>query len=1056
MLRSRAAKVVVAFLALVLLYTGVGFGVVPKLIERSLDQQVRERLGCELAVERLRFDPFRFIVDARGLRVCEPGRLLSVAELRIDFDPFSSGFGRGWVFGEVTADAPDLNVERSPDGRLNLVELMDRAAPRGEKSAGPPPLMVVRRLALSQGAVSYTDRSQREAPAVRLSPLNAELFDLSSAPEAKMHGTLDAAAGKEASVQWSGEAEPTQGRSQGELKLHTELALPWRFLRPVLALSRAGGRAEANVRYAFDAQSGLALSRLDATLSDLALEREGDAQPFAALGSLQLRNGRFDPSARKLEADEIVAARGRVSLAREPDGSLDWSRLVRSPEKGAGPAEARKLAVQVAAVKLGEVDLHFTDATRKPALGLDLGSLDAQGALTMTLGGATEAVLRDANVSAASMTLQADSAQPVALESLKLDGALIDLGARAVSAARLAAGGGRLKVARMADGRLDLAELFRESRSEKTPDPWKFALDEARVESLQCEYTDATFSPPLSYSAVVSASGRNIGREQGPIALELSAKSAQGLLKGSGTLSQDFQQADMTVRADALPLAPLETVLSRFARLRMPGGTASADVKLAWRGGAGNMKLDGSAAVDSFRLVDAANGEPLLGWRRLSAGSVRFDAAAHRAIVGDVIVEEPDARVHVSEKRDLNFAQVVRDRPAEPKRTTAPETRTTIRIASVRVRNGAVQYSDASLLLPFEAKITGLAGAVTRLSSDPREPATLDLSGRIEPFGEARLTGRLDALAPKSFADLSVHFDNVPLPTLSPYSATFLGRTMAEGRLWLDLHYRINDAQLTGDNRISIRNLRLGDKVDAPNALDVPLDLAVALLTDSKGEFTTDVQVSGDLNNPKFNIGGLVRAALGNLVTRVVTAPFRALGFGGRGEDSAPSPDIEFEPGSARIAPPQEEKLVNLAKALSDRPLVKVTVPAPYSADADVAALRERAARERLAIALGRSAEEARAIDVSGPRALAAMRSLLPAAPDGERSESAEDVFRRFVAAQPVDEQALRQLAAERARSIQVFLEGHGLDRARIDGGNIVEQRSTPIRAQLSLVAVSG
>jgi hypothetical protein len=1056
MLRSRAAKVVVALLALVLLYAAVGFGVVPKLIERSLAQQVRERLGCELAVERLRFDPFRFVVDARGLRVCEPGRLLSAEGLRIDFDPFSSGLGRGWVFGDVTADALDLNVERSRDGRFNLVELIERASSKGEKSAGPPPLMVVRRLALSQAAVSYTDRSQRDTPAVRLSPINAELLDLSSAPDAKAHGTLDATAGKEASVQWSGEVEPGQARSQGELKLHAELALPWRFLRPVLALSRAGGSVEANARYAFDAQSGLALSRLDATVSDLALERDGDAQPFAALRSLQLRNGRFDPSARKLEAGEIAAARGRLSLAREPDGSLDWSRLVRPSEEATAPREARKLALQVAAVKLSEVDLHFADATRKPALGLDLASLDAQAALTMTLGGATEAVLRDAKVSAASMALQADNAQPVALESLKLDGALIDLGARAVSAASLAAAGGRLKVVRMADGRLELAELFHESRSEQTPDPWKFALDEARIESLQTQYTDATFSPPLSYSALVSARGRNIGREQGPIALELSAKSGKGLVNGSGTVSQDFQQADMTVRADALPLAPLETVLSRFARLRMPGGTASANVKLAWRGGPGNMKLDGRAAIDSFRLVDAVTGEPLLGWRKLSAGSVRFDAAAHRAIVGDVIVEEPDARVHVSEKRELNLAQVVRDRPAEPARTKAPETKTTIRIASLRVRNGAVQYSDASLLFPFEAKITDLAGAVTRLSSDPKEPATLDLSGRIAPFGEARLQGSLDALSPRSFADLAVRFDNVPLPTLSPYSATFLGRTMAEGRLWLDLHYRINDAQLTGDNRISIRNLRLGEKVDAPNALDVPLDLAVALLTDSKGEFTTDVQVTGDLNNPKFNIGGLVRAALGNLVTRVVTAPFRALGFGRRGEDEAPSPDIEFDPGSARIAPPQEEKLVNLAKALSDRPLVKVPVPAPYSADADVAALRERAARERLAIALGRSPEEARALDVSGPRAVAAMRSLLPAAPDVARNESPDEVFRRFVAAQPVDEQALHQLAAERAHSIQAVLESHGLERARIDDGNTVEQRSTPIRAQLSLVAASG
>jgi hypothetical protein len=90
------------------------------------------------------------------------------------------------------------------------------------------------------------------------------------------------------------------------------------------------------------------------------------------------------------------------------------------------------------------------------------------------------------------------------------------------------------------------------------------------------------------------------------------------------------------------------------------------------------------------------------------------------------------------------------------------------------------------------------------------------------------------------------------MPPFSPYSATFAGRKIATGKLSLDLEYKINDGALAGDNKILLEKFTLGEPVDSPDALDLPLDLAVALLTDSQG-IDVAVPVTGDMNSPKFH-----------------------------------------------------------------------------------------------------------------------------------------------------------------------------------------------------------
>ncbi|MBK9999064.1 MAG: hypothetical protein IPO99_18480 [Nitrospira sp.] len=72
--------------------------------------------------------------------------------------------------------------------------------------------------------------------------------------------------------------------------------------------------------------------------------------------------------------------------------------------------------------------------------------------------------------------------------------------------------------------------------------------------------------------------------------------------------------------------------------------------------------------------------------------------------------------------------------------------------------------------------------------------------------------------------------------------------------------------------------------------------------------------VRGDLNEPDFRYGRVVLNALVNLITKVATSPFSALGglVGGSGEDLQ---FIEFMAGSESLEVMEQRKIESIAKA---------------------------------------------------------------------------------------------------------------------------------------------
>ncbi len=134
--------------------------------------------------------------------------------------------------------------------------------------------------------------------------------------------------------------------------------------------------------------------------------------------------------------------------------------------------------------------------------------------------------------------------------------------------------------------------------------------------------------------------------------------------------------------------------------------------------------------------------------------------------------------------------------------------------------------------------------------------------------------------------------------------------------------------------------------MDSPEAVSLPIKLAVALLKDREGNIELDLPVSGSLDDPQFKIGKVILTVLKNLIVKIVTSPFAALGaLAGGGEELS---YLEFDAGVGTISVENALKLDKLAKILYERPALKLDIQGSIAPEADRAALQALLLENRL------------------------------------------------------------------------------------------------------------
>lgn len=261
-------------------------------------------------------------------------------------------------------------------------------------------------------------------------------------------------------------------------------------------------------------------------------------------------------------------------------------------------------------------------------------------------------------------------------------------------------------------------------------------------------------------------------------------------------------------------------------------------------------------------------------------------------------------------------------------------------IGPVKIKNMKMTFEDKNLPIPFKTDITKLNGNFTRFNSSSSKPTKLELEGKVDKYGYTKITGTVDINDIKLLTDTNLLFKNIAVKNFTPYSGKFVGREINSGKLNLDLKYNIKKSDLKAENSVIIDKIKFGNKVESPDAANLPLELAIALLEDSDGVIDINLPVTGNVDDPQFSIAPIVWKAFFNLIMKAITSPFSLLGAM-LGVDEEQMKSLEFEFGKSEILASEKETLDNIAKILAKKPKLAIKIKPVYDPTKDKVALQD-------------------------------------------------------------------------------------------------------------------
>ncbi len=1078
---SRPLRAVLALLGLLLALWFIALPLaVEPLLRWGLTRAEAGLAGHTLRFQSARFSPWRIALEVDQLQLQNPQgeRLAAVQRARLDINLLGALRHRASALDLLRLEGPQLRLLLLPQGRSNWGALLAALQAQPSEPDAAPPRLRIALLQIEQGRFDYEDRRAQTLRTDTVDRLQLELRDLSTLPEERGAHQLVARTGLGGELRWRGEFGLQPPRAQGQFQLEgLQLAKLWALLpNPPLAVQPPAGQAGFSLRYQAQSEPGqapqLVVEDLRLQIDGLRLQGLQAVEPALELPRLLLEGGRLDLRQRRLQLAALRLQGGRLQLARDAAGRFDvedW--LPTSAAASADPNPGPRWQLALGALDLQGLALRVDEAGFQQPQRVELDALKLQLAAEAAWGGTGAPALQLKDLQLQAQGLR--GGDWLRLQQASLSGGALDLAARQLELGPLQLQGAALNLQRDATGGLPLlAALQRRAAPPSAAGPaWQTRIAPLTLTDAQAQLDDASVQPPQRW-ALRLPQARLEGLGAAALQLQAEAELASGgRLRAHGSL---LPQLDLQLGLQQLALAPLQAYLAAYTPLHLAGGRFDLQGRLRQ---APVWQFQGQATLAALRVDEpGVLNEPFLAWQRLQAPRLRLSPT--QLDLGRLQIDGLQAKLLIDAQKNVNWDGLWQTPPGTPAAASSPAPR--LRLQHLRLREARVDFADLSLALPFAVRIHQGEGELAGLDTAPGSaPAELRFDGQVDDYGQAQASGRLQALDPTGFSDVQLRFRNIEMTRLTPYTATFAGRRIASGKLDLDLDYQLRARQLQGHNRIVMQSLVLGERIESPSASSLPLDLAIALLEDSEGRIDLGLPVSGSLDEPKFSYGGLIWKVITNVLGKIVSAPFRALGalFGG---DKELSDRIGFPAGSAQLAPPEREKLQQLAQALAKRPGLQLRLSAGYTPERDAPVLKARQLREALAQIEGHRLEaedalllpaqsakalrqlfarrfgaaelerleERHALAQPAPppnlaqRLLARTKEALGRAPaplsEAERSELVgrplpELQWQRLLAAEPLAPQALEQLGQARAAAMAEWLRGQGLQRLRVE-----------------------
>ncbi len=516
-----------------------------------------------------------------------------------------------------------------------------------------------------------------------------------------------------------------------------------------------------------------------------------------------------------------------------------------------------------------------------------------------------------------------------------------------------------------------------------------------------------------------------------------------GRINGDSTFSLNNKLAlpamELAAKASLqnIDLTLIQPYLTPFVFVELENGKLTTKLDLTWTEQNG-AALSSDLNISQLNVKDERDQSSIIVLRKLDLSGIQYSQAKNTLAIKEISLIEPVLRVAIESNLQINLAGLLKQKKETLTREKTAQVQSTetepltFDIGKISIQKGSMDFADRSFSPGFVTPINNLNGEISKISSASSSPTTLAITGQIDRYSPVTINGQVDISAPLENSEFKLAFDSVELTTLTPYAGRFAGYTIHKGRMDLELFYRLQNSELFAQNSMLLEHLTLGEKVDSDEAVDLPIRLAIALLKDRDGRIDIKLPVKGNLNNPEFELGPLIRMALINMLTNIVSAPFDFLAslVGG---DASEMQAVGFSQGVDSIAPHQKKALDSLVSALRDRPEMQLEVMGTATVKEDWPLVAEALLEQVWINELSALKKQTDTPSLPEKETLELLKSIAQKQqidiPEALKYQEAREFM---VESWPYDEGALRSLAIRRAKGIKDYLTEQGLEAERV------------------------
>ncbi|AKV04889.1 hypothetical protein B723_00190 [Pseudomonas fluorescens NCIMB 11764] len=784
------------------------------------------------------------------------------------------------------------------------------------------------------------------------------------------------------------------------------------------------------------------------------------------------------------------------NLSTLPEDSADMTLVAIGPNGGQLDWTGNFSLIPIAS----EGKLKITDGQMKAfwpyvrdalPLVLENGVLNLSTDYKLNLSKETELLLSNVAVSVAPFAINAPDGRPLAkLARLDITDTTVDLAKQQVVVGKIRSNKLETWAALEADGQLDWQKLFASQPSKEatkakaepvsTPaaadspkapaapsKPWQVLLKDVQLRDYQVHLADRKAQPAVTLDLTpLNLDLQNFDSLNGsPFTLKLdTGVGKQGKITADGEVNLAPVSARLNVQTKDIDLRVAQSYINPFIRLELRSGMLGSDLAVNLKSTEPlALSVTGRAQIDQLHTLDTLKTRDFLKWQQVVVEGLNYQHGDSLSI-DRINLFQPYVRFMINDDRTTNVDDLLIPQPpdsgaktAAAKPAASKDKPLGIHIGGVAINDGSANFADFSLTPNFATAVQQLNGQIGTIDSRQAKPATVDIKGKVDRYAPVTIKGSVNPFDPMASLDIATSFKRVELTTLTPYSGKFAGYRIRKGRLNLDLHYLITKGQLKAENKVVVEQLQLGEKVDSPDAVSLPLKLAIALLKDVDGKISIELPVTGDLNNPQFSVMPIVWQTLRNLIVKAAAAPFKMIGglvSGGGSEDLG---TVSFAPGSSDLSKEAEGSLVKLSQALKERPALRLEIEGTAAASSDGPPIAEQRLEREYQYNYYKMLQR------RGDK-VPAQASLLQV-PDSEKGPLLEGIYRTRLKTQPpaewkdlgkeertakmradvikfwsTSDVLLRQLGQDRASSIKDYL---------VDKGQLADDRVYFIDASL-------